>query len=83
MKSCDDNPILLYDTGESSFIMVLQSSLQREMLKQCSSQSTICIDDTNGTNVYGFHLTTLMVVDEFGEGFPTAWCISSYIDTRF
>ena len=29
------------------------------------------------TNGYDFPLTTVVVVDEFGEGFPVAWCISN------
>ena len=61
--------------------MVLQSPLQRNMLKQCSLQSTICVDDTHGTNAYEFHLTTLMVIDEFDEGFQTSWCVSSLINS--
>ena len=81
MNGCDSNPVLLYDAGDLSFLMVLQSPLQRNLLKQRCSQSTICVDDTHGTNAYEFHLTTLMVIDEFGEGFPTAWCVSSHIDS--
>ena len=38
-------------------------------------------DDTHGTNAYEFHLITLMVIDEFGEGFQTAWRVSSHIDS--
>ena len=81
MNGCDGNPVLLYDAGDLSFLMVLQSPLQRNLLKQRCSQSTICVDDTHGTNAYEFHLPTLMVIDEFGEGFPTAWCVSSHIDS--
>ena len=79
MKASNDNPVLVYDSGESSFTLVLWSLLQGNMLKQWSSQNTICVDDTHGTNMYEFHLTTLMVADEFGEGFPTAWCVSSTV----
>ena len=82
MSGCNDNPVLLYNAGDLNFVMVLQSPLQKTMLKQRSAQSTICIDDTHGTNAYQFHLTTLMVIDEFGEGFPTAWCVSSHVDSN-
>ena len=81
MNGWDGNPVSLHDAGDLSFLMVLQSSLQRNMLKQCSSQSTIYVDDTHGTNAYEFHLTILMVIDECGEGFPTAWCVSCHIDS--
>ena len=40
----------------------------------------ICVDDTHGTNSYDFNLMTVLVVDEFGEGYPTAWCISNRTD---
>ena len=27
-----------------------------------------------------FHLTTVLVVDEFGEGYPVVWCLSNRTD---
>lgn len=41
----------------------------------------VCIDSTDGTNLYGFLLITIMVVDEHGEGLPVAWAISNKEDT--
>ena len=38
------------------------------------------MDATHGTNAYRFHLITLLVVDDFGEGMPVAWCISNHED---
>ena len=35
----------------------------------------ICIDSTYATNRYDFPLTTLMVIDEFGEGIPVAYMV--------
>ena len=29
---------------------------------------------------YDFKLTSLLIVDEFGEGFPVAWCLSNRED---
>ena len=29
---------------------------------------------------YDFPLTTCLVVDEYGEGFPAAWCLSDHED---
>ncbi len=37
----------------------------------------VCIDSTHGTNGYDFKLISIVVVDEFGEGFPVAWCFSN------
>ncbi len=85
------NPILLYKQQSATpqgkfvklysndFILVLQTELQAEMLQKFGPQ-IICIDDTHGTNGYNFTLVTIMVVDEFGEGFPVAWCFSNRQD---
>lgn len=41
----------------------------------------ICIDSTHATNQYDFHLTTIIVEDEFGNGFPVSFCFSRKKDT--
>ena len=53
--------------------------------KPCSRNLAVrvCIDSTHGTTGYDFYLTTLMFVDEFGSGFPVAWCLSNHEDTTF
>ncbi len=40
----------------------------------------VCLDATRGTNIYDFQLITLMIVDEYREGFPVAWCLSNRTD---
>ena len=37
----------------------------------------MCIDATHKTNGYDFPLITVLVVDEYGEGYPVASCISN------
>ena len=41
----------------------------------------MCIDSTHGTNAYNFNLTSVVVIDEFGEGIPVGWMISNREDT--
>ena len=53
-------------------MLVLQTPLQVEVLRKCTPNRIICIDDTHGTNSYDFYLTTVLTVDEFDEGYPTA-----------
>lgn len=36
------------------------------------------MDSTHGTAGYGYLLTSIVVVDEFGNGVPTAFCLSSH-----
>ena len=38
------------------------------------------MDDTHGTNTYDFSLITVLIVDEFGEGCPVAWCLCNRTD---
>ncbi len=40
----------------------------------------MCVDSTHGTNGYDFLLITVVVIDDYGEGFPVAWCISNRED---
>ena len=40
----------------------------------------VAIDSTHGTNAYHFQLTTVMVIDDYGEGYPAAFCYSNRTD---
>ena len=40
----------------------------------------VCVDATHSTKAYNFHLISVVVVDEYGEGFPCGWCISNKQD---
>lgn len=71
-----------YPLQEEDFMIVVQSPIQKTMLQKFGSKG-VCIDSTHGTTGYDFYLTTLMVVDEFGSGFPVAWCLSNHEDTTF
>lgn len=55
---------------------LMHSKFHCDMLKKFGT-NCICIDSTHSTN-YHFPLTTLMVIDEFGEGVPVAYMISNH-----
>ncbi len=86
------NPVLFYEgqgqtpskeceqLSANDFAVGIQTPLQADMLMQFSFESVVCVDSTHGTNGYDFNLVTLVVVDEHGEGFPVAWCISNRED---
>ena len=86
----EDNVVLTYkpqgvnDDGKGlkkdDFLIVLQTPIQAEMLKRFGEHKVVCVDATHGTNAYDFKLITLLVVDEYGEGFPCAWCITNRED---
>lgn len=94
MRSRDDNPVLFYKEqgkkeatigtnrglGANDFALAIQTPLQAELLRQCGDKKVICADATHGTNSYDFQLVSVLVIDEFGEGFPVGWCISNKED---
>lgn len=86
----EDNPILYYklqgeeaedgyDLAPDDFFVAVQAPLQKEMMQKFGHKG-ICCDFTHGTNGYDFSLTTVLVIDEFGQGFPVTWCLSSHED---
>lgn len=86
----EENPVLYlklqedeakdgYDLPTDDFILIVQTPFQREMLLKFGVNG-ICCDSTHGTNGYDFSLTTIHVIDEFGEGMPVAWCLSNHED---
>lgn len=86
------NPVVYYklqgdkDTeeklGEDDFIIILQTQQQKYLLEKFGDKG-VCCDSTHGTTGYDFGLTTLLVIDEFSEGVPAAWCLSNHEDYKF
>ena len=85
-ESSQNNPVLYYklqghDSGndtlkKSDFMIVIQTEHQKNLVSKFGANG-VCADSTHGTTGYDFSLTTLLVVDEFGEGQPVAWCLSN------
>lgn len=69
----EENPVIHYNPNKENFILVISINFQ---LFGTSYNSKICIDSTHCTNEYGLKLTTIVVVNKFGNGFPSAYCIS-------
>ncbi len=92
LKKMDYNSVLAFknqgedyhehitSTTKDDFLLCLQTEFQRDMLKNFGSNA-ICMDSTHGTNSYDFHLTSILVVDEYGEGIPVGWMISNRQDS--
>ena len=85
------SPVILYkrqgaiqpneynDLCVEDFVLGIQTLLQAEIMKKFGGK-VICVDATHGTNGYDLILITVMLIDEYGEGFPVAWCISNRED---
>ena len=89
-KQAEENPILYYklqgqeaedgyDLAKDDFFIAMQTPLQKQMFQKFASKG-VCCDTTHGTNAYDFSLTTILVIDEYGQGFPAGWCLSSHED---
>ena len=62
-------------------MLVHMSDTQIAVLQQLYMRnSETAMDSTHGTNAYDYQLTTVMVIDEHGEGFPAAFCFSNRVD---
>ena len=51
-------------------------------MQQYGPNKIICMDSTHGTNGYDFQLITVLVVDNYDEGFPVAWCLCNREDKQ-
>ena len=92
LMSLPYDPILLFkpqgkpqpdgmdNIANDDFILAIQTEFHRDMLVKYGG-TCVCIDSTHGTNMYDFHLITLLVIDAFGKGLPVAWCVSNREDT--
>lgn len=60
-------------------MIIIQSPFQKDMACKFAGNG-VCIDTTHGTTSYDFLLTFVLVIDEYGEGFPIAWCLSNHED---
>ena len=90
-ETSDSNPVLFYklqgeecpdkslSLSKNDVIVILQTEEQKHLARQFGHKG-VCCDSTHGTNAYDFFLTTVLIVDEFGEGVPIAWCISNHED---
>ncbi|XP_045464203.1 uncharacterized protein LOC123673658 [Harmonia axyridis] len=70
----------VYSLRVSDFCLVIMTSFQKNMLEKFGT-NIIALDGTHGLNNYDFELTTILVVDEFGEGILVAFMFTNRKDT--
>ena len=81
------NPVLFYKQqgnschgfNDEDFVLILQTPLQSLLLQKFGT-NIVCIDSTYKITGYDFVLITVLVVDEFGEGYPVSWCLANRED---
>ncbi|KAF5277287.1 hypothetical protein FQR65_LT16036 [Abscondita terminalis] len=69
-----------FNVRKEDFMLGLMFPVQSHILKKFGNGGIICMDATHGTNPYDFHLVTVLTIDEFGHGFPTAFLFSNRED---
>jgi len=90
-KKGEGNPVLYFkEQGEddedvphftkNDFCLIIMTQFQSEMFLKFGNDK-VCIDGTHGLNSYNFQLYSLVIVDEYGNGFPVAFCFSNKSDT--
>lgn len=67
---------------KNDLCLIFMNTSQEYMLRTYGNESTVCVDSTHGLNGYDFELTTILVIDEWGEGFPGACMFSNRKDTE-
>lgn len=81
LQKLEKSPILDYvdDAESETFTLTIMTEFQVEMLRKFG-EDKILIDGTHGLNAYEIQLFSLVVVDEFGNGVPVAFCFSKKYD---
>lgn len=69
-----------FNLEEKDFCIILITESQLNILKMFGN-NIVSIDGTHGLNSYDFDMVTLMVIDDFGEGFPAACMYTNRKDT--
>lgn len=69
-----------YNLCAVDFCLILMTDFQKNMINKFGN-NIIAIDGTHGLNNYDFELTTLLVVDECGEGIPVGFMFTNRKDT--
>lgn len=90
LQNPDTNPVIFYkqqgqDLPHSNFkkedFCLIIMTVAQQLVLESLSKNIVCVDSTHGLNAYDFEMTTLLVVDEFGEGFPGCCMYANRKDT--
>lgn len=77
----EENPIIYSYLENDDVFLIIATKFQLEMIQKFGYEK-ICVDSTHGTTEYDLLLTTLVVVDEYGNGFPCCFCFTKKKDTK-
>lgn len=90
-QSQDNDPVIIYKQqgvespelglAKDDFLLGVQTNFQKDMMqKYCFKM--ICADSSHATTQHDFSLTTILVLDDYGEAVPVAWAIANHEDIQ-
>ncbi|XP_042909538.1 uncharacterized protein [Parasteatoda tepidariorum] len=87
VKRCcqmEDSPVLFYQqqnigSDQEEFMLVIMTEFQKHILLS-AQRNVVCLDSLYRRKGGRFYLTVLLVMDEFDNAFPGAFCISNKVD---
>lgn len=95
-RNLQDNCVILYKRqGEETnmdsimktdFLLGIITQPQVEMLQKFGNGGIVCMDTIHGTKPCDFYLISVVIADDYGEGFPVAFLISnkeSYVALKY
>ncbi|KAL4082867.1 hypothetical protein QTP88_029521 [Uroleucon formosanum] len=77
----EENPIIYSCLENEDLFLIIATKFQLEMLQKFGNEK-ICVDSTHSTTEYDLLLTSLVIVDEFGNAFPCCFCFTKKKDTK-
>lgn len=66
---------------EKDFMLAIMTAPQEELFRRLGT-NRVCVDGLHGTTGFDFQLVMVLCVDEFGAGFPVAYCITNRTDQK-
>ncbi|KAJ8019506.1 Zinc finger transcription factor family protein 17 [Holothuria leucospilota] len=80
LQSQEYDPVVIFTSqGVEQFLLGIQTEFQRDIMVKFGP-SAICIASTHKTAQCDFYVTTIAVVDNYGEAIPVAWLVSDRQD---
>lgn len=78
LSDLSDSPVLHYNPIDEEYCLIMMTEFQKHMIKDFPNK--ICVDGTYGLNAYKYTLLSIVVIDEYENGIPVAFCFTKKTD---
>ena len=69
----ENNPVVVFYNNKEDFAIGIQTTIQGSMMRKFGHQNRF----NSRNNGYHFSLVTIVVINEFGDGYPVGWCLKN------